>query len=47
MTRDDFNVLDKEGAYYLEWRDGGKRIRLSVGKDAADASAPACGRRPS
>jgi integrase/recombinase XerD len=28
-----------EGAYYLEWRDGGKRIRLSVGKDAADASA--------
>jgi len=28
-----------EGAYYLEWRDGAKRIRLSVGKDAADASA--------
>ena len=28
-----------EGAYYLEWREGGKRIRLSVGKDAADASA--------
>ena len=28
-----------EGAYYLEWRDGGKRIRLSVGKDAADAGA--------
>jgi len=28
-----------EGAYYLEWRDGSKRIRLSVGKDAADASA--------
>jgi integrase/recombinase XerD len=28
-----------EGAYYLEWRDGSNRIRLSVGKDAADASA--------
>jgi len=28
-----------EGAYYLEWREGEKRIRLSVGKDAADASA--------
>jgi integrase/recombinase XerD len=28
-----------EGAYYLEWRDGSKRVRLSVGKDAADASA--------
>ena len=28
-----------EGAYYIEWRDAGKRIRLSVGKDAADASA--------
>jgi integrase/recombinase XerD len=28
-----------EGAYYLEWRDGAKRVRLSVGKDAADASA--------
>jgi integrase len=28
-----------EGAYYLEWRDRTKRIRLSVGKDAADASA--------
>src|SRR5438552_10815595 len=27
-----------EGAYYLEWREGSKRIRLSVGKDAADAS---------
>ncbi len=27
-----------EGAYYLEWREG-KRIRLSVGKDPADASA--------
>ena len=28
-----------EGASYLEWRDGAKRIRLSVGKDAQDAAA--------
>jgi integrase/recombinase XerD len=28
-----------EGAYYLEWREGSKRDRLSVGKDPADASA--------
>ena len=28
-----------EGAYYLEWREGSKRIRLSVGKDAVDATA--------
>jgi integrase len=28
-----------EGAYYLEWWNGSKRVRLSVGKDAADASA--------
>jgi integrase/recombinase XerD len=28
-----------EGAYYLEWREGRKRVRLSVGKNAADASA--------
>jgi integrase len=28
-----------EGAYYLEWREGAKRVRLSVGKDAADAGA--------
>ena len=26
-----------EGNYYLEWRDGSKRIRVSVGKNAADA----------
>ena len=26
-----------EGAYYLEWRDGGKRVRLSVGKSAVTA----------
>jgi integrase len=29
----------KEGAYYLEWYEGAKRVRLSVGKDAQDASA--------
>jgi hypothetical protein len=28
-----------EGAYYLEWRENGRRVRLSVGKDAADARA--------
>jgi integrase/recombinase XerD len=28
-----------EGAYYIEWHGDGKRIRLSVGKNAADASA--------
>jgi integrase/recombinase XerD len=28
-----------EGAYYLEWREGSKRIRLSVSKNAADAGA--------
>jgi integrase/recombinase XerD len=28
-----------EGAYYIEWRDGSKRIRVSVGKDASDANA--------
>src|SRR5271157_4963112 len=28
-----------EGAYYLEWYVGTKRMRRSVGKDAADASA--------
>jgi integrase len=27
-----------EGAYYLEWRENGKRVRLSVGKDAQDAA---------
>src|SRR6266576_6278332 len=31
--------LHKEGAYYLEWRDAAKRVRLSVGKDPADAIA--------
>jgi integrase len=29
----------EEGAYYIEWREGGKRVRLAVGKDAADANA--------
>lgn len=28
-----------EGAYYLEWREKGHRVRLSVGKDAQDAAA--------
>jgi hypothetical protein len=27
-----------EGAYYLEWRQGTKRVRLSVGKDAQAAA---------
>lgn len=26
-----------EGEYYIEWRDASKRVRLSVGKDAAYA----------
>ena len=29
-----------EGAYYLEWYQGGKRVRQSVGKDASTAAAP-------
>jgi len=28
-----------EGAYYLEWRENGRRVRLSVGKDPQDAAA--------
>jgi integrase/recombinase XerD len=28
-----------EGAYYLEWREGARRVRLSVGKDAQGAAA--------
>src|SRR6202521_6136706 len=28
-----------EGAYYLEWREDGRRVRVSVGKDGADANA--------
>src|SRR5205807_4309189 len=27
-----------EGAYYLEWREGVKRVRRSVGKNGSDAS---------
>ena len=27
-----------EGAYYLEWREHGRRVRLSAGKDAQDAA---------
>src|SRR4051812_3963528 len=27
-----------EGAYYLEWREGVKRVRLSVGNNASDAA---------
>src|SRR5277367_633936 len=36
---DDKPETHSEGAYYLEWREGSKRVRLSVGKDPADASA--------
>jgi predicted heme/steroid binding protein len=28
-----------EGAYYLEWRNGLHRVRVSVGKDVAEAAA--------
>lgn len=28
-----------ERAYYLEWREKGRRVRLSVGKDSQDAAA--------
>jgi integrase len=28
-----------EGAYYIEWRENGRRVRLSVGKDASTATA--------
>jgi integrase/recombinase XerD len=28
-----------EGAYYVEWRENGRRIRLSVGKDGQEAAA--------
>jgi hypothetical protein len=36
-----------EGAYYLEWRENGKRVRLSIGKDAADANARRLRKKPS
>jgi hypothetical protein len=26
-----------EGSYYIDWRENGKRVRLSVGKNAQDA----------
>jgi integrase/recombinase XerD len=28
-----------EGAFYLEWREKGRRVRLSVGKDPQDTAA--------
>ncbi|MGB7584837.1 MAG: hypothetical protein WBM11_08320, partial [Terriglobales bacterium] len=28
-----------EGAYYLEWRNGARRVRVSVGKDVAEAAS--------
>jgi integrase/recombinase XerD len=34
----DKEVRHPEGAYYLEWYDGHRRVRLSVGKDAATAA---------
>lgn len=43
-VKPDWVVIDGQevrvpgGAYYLEWRDGGKRVRRSVGKDAAQAN---------
>ncbi len=36
---DDKPVHHPEGNYYLDWYEGAKRIRRSVGKDAAQASA--------
>lgn len=36
---DDREQKHPEGAYYLEWREGTKRVRLSVGNDAAEANA--------
>jgi integrase/recombinase XerD len=34
---DDREQRHPEGAYYIEWRENGKRIRESVGKNAPDA----------
>jgi integrase/recombinase XerD len=31
--------LHPEGAYYIEWRENGRRRRLSIGNDAGDAMA--------
>jgi integrase len=36
---DGFEQKHIEGSYYIEWYEGTKRVRLSVGKDATDASA--------
>ena len=33
-----------EGGYYLDWTEGTKRLRVSVGRDAQDAAA-ACKRK--
>src|SRR5437588_11132988 len=30
-----------EGAYYLDWKEGGRRIRIAGGKTAAEAQAKA------
>ena len=44
-AKPDFVLIDgkperhAEGAYYLEWRENGRRVRLSVGKDAGEAAA--------
>ncbi|HXA85733.1 MAG TPA: site-specific integrase [Candidatus Dormibacteraeota bacterium] len=44
-VRPDYVMVDgkeerhPEGTYYLDWREGGKRVRRKVGKDAADAAA--------
>ena len=35
---DDKPEKHAEGAYYLEWREGTRRVRLSVGNDATEAS---------
>jgi len=39
VTVDGFEQKHPEGSYYIEWYDGPKRVRLSVGKDAVDAGA--------
>jgi integrase/recombinase XerD len=31
--------VHSEGEYYLEWRNGARRVRVSVGKDVADAAS--------
>jgi integrase/recombinase XerD len=39
VTIGDKEERHPEGAYYLEWYEGSKRVRLSLGKDAATAAA--------